>query len=186
MTQPKKRTELNKNREEMAVLSTHEPTQNIAKISLLIAFFAFALSVTTPWIIEHYAPDPPPIKIEIKEGDEESLTKKVAKKLFTTIVEEATSIEIIEEGKEESETKEDHKSPEHWTRHLDLIIIMIALGGVAGGILGLVKSETRWIGGTAIFLGITAIIVQYMFIAFAILILIVLIFAILNSLGMEF
>jgi len=186
MTQPKKKTELNRNREGMAVLSTHDPAQNIAQIGLLIAFLSFALSVTTPWIIEHYAPDPPPIKIEIKEGDEESLTKKVAKKIFTTILEETTSIEITEEGEEKTEKQVKSKTSEHWTRYLALIVISVALIGIAGGILGILKSETRWVGGVAIFFGITAIIVQYMFFAFAILILIVLIFAILNSLGMGF
>ena len=72
------------------------------------------------------------------------------------------------------------------TDYLSLIVIMIALGGIVNGALGFVRTETRIVGAAAVLIGVAAIIAQYLLIALAILVLVILIIGILNSFGVSF
>ncbi len=147
----------------------HQKNQNFAVMGLVIALLAFSLSVTTPWILNEFAPPAPTLE---DVAVEKALSIK--EKLIN-------AIKVVEKA----EAVPPKENPKHWTDYWSLIIILIALGGIVNGVLGFVKSDNRWIGGTAIGFGILAIVAQYMLIALAVIILILLVGTILSSLGID-
>lgn len=142
-------------------------SQNFSILGLMIALLAFSMSVTTPWLLDAFAPPPVPIEdIAI----EKALSIKEKIKAAVTGAEKQEIISVKEELK-------------HWTEYWPLIVILVALAGIMIGTIGFVKDKNRWIGGTAIGFGITAIVAQYALMAFGALLLILLIWAILASMG---
>ena len=174
MTQENKKKHTNENREKQVSVTNSDAAQTFARVGLLLAFFAFSLSVMTPWIMQS-APEPPPEITVEEEGI--SLTQRVSSFIFDGKI----SIEI-------KETTEDEviEPISHWTDYWPMIVLMIALGGVGSGTFGLMNPETRIIGSAAICFGISAIVIQYLLIAFAVLLLVLVVFALLSAMGASF
>tara|TARA_R110002072_G_scaffold257109_1_gene415873 strand:- start:82 stop:561 length:480 start_codon:yes stop_codon:yes gene_type:complete len=142
---------------------------DFAIIGLFIALFALALSVSTPWILDHFAPPAPTIEdvaIEKAVGIKDKLILALKGEEYK---DSAPKIEIT-----------------HWTDYWSLIVILIAFGGVFNGSLGMIRAETRIVGGTAIFIGMAAIIAQYAWIALGVLVLTLLVIGILSAMGVSF
>ncbi|MGH1378001.1 MAG: hypothetical protein ACRBB3_04195 [Alphaproteobacteria bacterium] len=157
---------------------------NFAMVGLIIALFAFCLSVTSHWIIVELKPVPEKSEV-IEQEQEVQVTKE--NNIFAYLLSMMSSEEIVEEEEEtETSSSDVSDSKKHWTDYLSLIVIVIALGGIVNGTLGFVRENTRVIGGLAIFFGVSAIVVQHMMITFAVLILFILVVGILNSFGVSF
>ena len=153
---------------------------NFAMVGLLIALFAFCLSVTTPWILDEFAPPPP----TIEDIAVEKVMNIKDKLLLSFGFGEAEAIEGVEvEVSEKAPEKEESK---HWTDYWSLIVIFIALGGIINGALGFMRKDTQMMAGVAVFFGISAIIAQYMIIMFMVLVVILLVVGILSALGVSF
>ena len=161
---------------------------NFALVGLIICLFAFSLSVLSPWIIDEFAPPPPKIEdivvdkaVSLRDRLVEVITfseKEVAEKK-----EDAAQGDLkIKRSIKPAET-EGKKSATHWTDYLTPIIIVISLGGIINAAVGLMKQEYRFVACAAIFFGISAIIAQYMMIALAVLVFVLLIAALMSSLG---
>ncbi|PCI53726.1 MAG: hypothetical protein COB36_11895 [Alphaproteobacteria bacterium] len=149
---------------------------NFAMVGLLIALFAFCLSVTTPWILDEFAPPPPTI--------EDIAVEKVINIKDKLLLSFGFGVaEVVDGAEKEAAEKEEAK---HWTDYWSLIVILIALGGIINGALGFMRKDTQMMAGVAIFFGISAIIAQYMMIMFAVLVLILLVVGILSALGVSF
>lgn len=153
---------------------------NFAMVGLLIALFAFCLSVTTPWILDEFAPPPP----TIEDIAVEKVVNIKDKLLLSFGLGEA---EVVNGAEEEVSEKAPKKSEaKHWTDYWSLIVILIALGGIINGTLGLMRKDTQMMASMAIFFGISAIIAQYMMIMFMVLVVILLVVGILSALGVSF
>lgn len=142
---------------------------NFAMIGLFIALFALALSVATPWIIDYFSPPAPTIE--------------------DVVIEKAVGIKdklILALKGEEYKDAAPKVTITHWTDYWPLVVILIAFGGIFNGCLGMIRAETRIIGGTAIFIGMSAIIAQYAWIALGILLVTLLIIGILSAMGVSF
>lgn len=153
---------------------------NFAMVGLLIALFAFCLSVTTPWILDEFAPSPPTIE-DIAVEKVINIKDKLLLSFGFGDVEQVGSAE-----KDVSEKAPEKEEAKHWTDYWSLIVILIALGGIINGALGFMRKDTRMMGGLAIFFGISAIIAQYMMIMFMVLVVILLVVGILSALGVSF
>ncbi len=153
--------------------ATQDQGMRFAILGMLLSLFAFSLSVTTPWILDYAAPPAP--KIE-----------EVAVEKALSIRERVMQAISGEEQKEITEEKEPVKEMQHWTEHWSFIVILIALGGIINGAFSYMRERHRYIGGLAIFFGMSAILVQYWMITLGILIFLVFLAAILSSLGVEF
>ena len=153
---------------------------NFAMVGLLIALFAFCLSVTTPWILDEFAPPPP----TIEDIAVEKVVNIKDKLLLSFGFGEAEQAEGTEE--KVSETAPEKEEGKHWTDYWSLIVILIALGGVINGALGFIRKDTRMVAGMAVFFGVSAIIAQYMMIMFMVLVVILLVVGILSALGVSF
>lgn len=144
-----------------------------AILGTLLSLFAFSISVTTPWILKYASPPTPTIE-------------EVAVDKAISIKERLVQAISGEEKKETAEEREPVKEVQHWTDHWSLIVILIALGGIVNGAFSYMRERHRYIGGMAMFFGISAILVQYWMITLGILIFLVFLAAILSSLGVEF
>ncbi|PCJ95856.1 MAG: hypothetical protein COA45_11765 [Zetaproteobacteria bacterium] len=150
---------------------------NFAMVGLFIALLAFCLSVATPWILDAFSPPAPVIKDVIVESPTTITENILAVFGFGDV---APEVEVkIKETASDEEAK-------HWTDYWSLIVVLIAFGGIVNGALGLLRKDTRILGGIAIFFGISAILTQYLMIVFVAVIIIVLIVGILSSLGVSF
>lgn len=150
---------------------------NFAIIGLFVTFLAFSLSVTTPWVLEVYAP-PPPVE-ELSEDEAISLSQRLFSSLFGTEVE--AEVEIAEADKKEKE-----EPPAHWTNYWSLIVIAIALGGLLNATIGILQKQNKYIAGTAIFFGVSAIILQYILIALGIILVLIILVFLLSAIGVDF
>ncbi len=150
---------------------------NFAILGLIISLFAFSISVTTPWLLNHFSPPAPTI-------EEVAVEKAISIK--DRVMQAVSGAKNDTEGEGQEKAKVNPKDTQHWTDYWSFIVILIALGGIVNGAFGSLQQKNRYIGGTAIFFGLAAIIAQYWMIAFGILILVLLIAAILSSFGVEF
>ena len=153
---------------------------NFAAIGLFVTFLAFSLSVATPWVYEAFAPPPPPVEDVIKE-EAVSFSKKLFSSFFGGEVEAEVEVKV-----KEAEETEKEKPTEHWTDYWSLIVIAIAIGGLLNATIGVLQKENKYITRTAIFFGVSAIIVQYLLIALGILLVLIVLVFLLSAIGVDF
>ncbi|GEM_PF-6579996 len=100
----------------------------------------------------------------------------------------ASEVSLVEGEVVESNIEDNLKGnkAELKTTYWKLMVILLAMGAIMNGILGFFRAEQRYMGGAAILIGGAAIIVQYLWITIMVIVGIVVIVAILSSLGVEF
>lgn len=151
---------------------------NFAAIGMFIAFFAFALSATTPWVLEHYAPPEETIE-EIAVKKALSLKEKIVSSFFG-------AEESQEKTQEQEVKKEQNLAPNHWTDYWSLMVMIIALGGMFNGLVGFMQKQNAWVCSSALCMGTMAIMFQYLWISLGIIILLALITALFATFGGAF
>ncbi len=155
---------------------------SFALIGLLISLFAFSLAVFTPWVYDNFAPREPVL---------EEVAVEKAFSMYDLLFSFESAPDPAETSQDDGEQVNEEpleavEEAGHWTDYWSLIVITIALVGIINGTLGSLRKGQRYIGGTAIFFGMAAIVASYMWIAFAIFVFVILVAAILVSMGVSF
>ncbi len=143
--------------------------QNFASIGVVISLIAFMLAISTPWIYESFAPPPPTLE-------------DIAVEKALDIRDQVVNVLVTGETPKEDPVIDESV---HWTDSWPFIVIMVAMGGIVCGTLGFISKDQRAVGALAIFFGVSAIIAIYMWIAFAVFIVVILVAAILSSIGIS-
>ncbi len=146
---------------------TKESNSNVfALCGLIISLFAFCLAATAPWILDELAPT--------SETSLEETAADMALKIKNHITAKIKGEEVT--------MQQEETASKHWTDHWQVILISLGLSGLICGIIAFVRHEHKRMSLMAIIMGIAAIIATYAWIAFAVVIFLMLVGMILNQL----
>ena len=135
-------------------------------IGLFVCLFAFAMSVTSPWVISSFKPAP--IPVEVVKEEPQSIKDKV---ITAVMGEKEPPPPII---------------LPHWTDQIALAVVLIALAGIFNSCIGLLQKENQIVAGVGLMLGVSAIIAQYAMIALGVFLFLMLVIGILSAMGLSF
>ncbi len=156
---------------------------NFVVIGLIITFLAFSISISSPWILETLRPPPPPASEDVSQAEND---QTISKWLYSFIISDENQNNSDENNQSKGEAKEKETQPKHWTDNWSYIVMVIALGGLLSSIIGLLQRQNKYIGWTGVFLGASAIMLQYIVITLIILAIIVFFVFLLSAIGVEF
>lgn len=168
----------NENRENHKSRISFGHEKALGKIGFILTFIAFSMAVLTPWIAESIDASAEKAAKELSQKEEEAKEDKSFSIGFGKFK--------LTVGDGEEKPKEKKKNAPPWLGTTSLIIIIMSLAGIAAGTLALMNPEARILGGSAIMFGLTAIVIQYLMVAFVVIVGLILIFAILSTLGVTF
>lgn len=166
-------------------------SQSLGTIAILMSMIAFALSVSTPWIMDNYAPEP------VKPALEETISGQMD--IITPILEWAFGAQVPPESEETREklspenaknaadkTRQASEAQEHWTEHWSMTVTILALFGIFFSVIALLQRENRVIPFTAMFFATAAFIAQHLMVAIIVGIIFILIIGLLSAMGVSF
>ena len=158
---------------------------NFVVIGLIVTFLAFSISVSSPWIMDSFGPEPLPVSegdmAEVEEGG-------ISKWLYSFIISEESQDNSAYDSKSEDLQADTDQElvTKHWTDNLAYIVLIIGIGGLLSSIIGLLQRQNKYIGWIGIFLGSAAIMLQYIFITLVVLAILVFFVFLLSAVGVEF
>lgn len=160
-------------------------SQGLGAIAIMLALFAFSLSVSTPWVMESYAPEPPEPAVKVITPNQfDTVTNSIMGWVFgmpEQAIEENTAPPDQETPQEAEEPRE-----EHWTDHWSMSVTILALFGIFFSVIALLQRESKAIAFTAMFFATGAIVAQHIMVAIIVGIIFVLIIGLLSAMGVSF
>lgn len=159
-------SDFNQLSQKMSTKEMLDKGHRFSTIGLFVCLFAFALSVTSPWVIKSFKPDP--VQVEVSVEEPQSIKDKV---VTAVLGEKKPPPPIV---------------LPHWTDQIAFVVVLIALAGIVNSCIGLLQKEDQIVSGAGLMLGVCAIIAQYTLIALGVFLFLMLVIAILSAMGVSF
>lgn len=165
-------------------------SQGLGTIAIMLSLVAFMLSVSSPWVMEQYAPEPPKLAIEIVTPNQfDSLTGEIMTWIFgmpPTAPEEKAMEQKEAPKNTKSEDPEEGVATKHWTDHWAITVTVLAMFSIFFAVIALLQRESKAIAFTAMFFATGAIVAQHIMVAIIVGIIFVLIIGLLSAMGVSF
>lgn len=146
----------------------NNPSKLFGGIGMIVGLLALAVAVGSTYLVEYL--DPPPKPIEDTVAD---LALKISNKVKDSIIKGRVERTAVQ------------KAPMPASKYIPIIALGLGVGGIGFGIIALLRSEDRFIAGTSVALGASAIIAQYAILLTLALVVAILVAAVLSQLGVS-
>jgi len=160
-------------------------SQGLGAIAIMLALFAFALSVSTPWVMESYAPEPPEPAVKVITPNQfDTVTNAIMGWVFGLPEQGGEQNSVPSDQNTEKEQEEPREK--HWTDSWSMSVTILALIGIFFSVIALLQRESKAIAFTAMFFATGAIVAQHIMVAIIVGIILVLIIGLLSAMGVSF
>ena len=150
--------------EDTGKVPSNHRSKLLGGIGMLVGLFALSVAVASPYLVEYL--DPP----KATEDTVAELAVKIREKVKDAII----------KGKvEKTEVK---REPMTASIYIPIIALGLGIAGISLGAIGLLRNEDRFVAGTSIALGGSAIVAQYAILLTGALILAIIVAAVLSQL----